>query len=356
MPQPTAHYLVARRSIPKEHWKEWWDKYKPYFGLGSSAPDLFYFPSIMRQIMSHSSYTGKLSDVIHSEGSYDLFCTILSMSKESLLNGSGEGVAEKQFAFSFGFYSHVVTDCVFHPYVYRHSGDHWATTNYRAEGKHKMEEFQIDRGIHRKIRGNDLEIGTTDWKCPGQSENLLNYSIAYLFNTALLKIYPEHFRPEQDISNENHPIQAAYKELNQKIPFLFAGQKIYLWGKREALNTSNIKEELHFFTKEYTLPELPNYTPQDLFNFSCVACRDIFLKSLDFFNNPSFKSASDYFRQYRANYLGMDNWNLDTGLPCKYNNNEMMLKECPEHYLYKTDELVQNYSVLQELYNSARFE
>lgn len=46
MPQPATHYLIARGSIPEDHHKTWWDIYKPEFALGSSAPDLFYFPTI----------------------------------------------------------------------------------------------------------------------------------------------------------------------------------------------------------------------------------------------------------------------------------------------------------------------
>lgn len=253
MPQPTTHYLVVRRAIPKEHWNAWWDKYKPYFGLGSSAPDLFYFPSVenvIRKIFSTPTYTSELSNLLHEDRSYDMFCTLLSMAKESRLNLAETDVAEKQFAFSFGFYTHVVADCVFHPYVYRNTGDHWATEDFNCETEHKIEEFKIDRGIHRMVRKRNQTIGTTDWKCHGQSDTLLDYAIADLLNKALLKTYPQNFTSKTSISNNKHPIQAAYQALNKLIPYLFSGQKVYLWGSKRIINNPKIEKYSHFFTKK----------------------------------------------------------------------------------------------------------
>ncbi len=352
MPQPTTHYLVIRRAIPREQWSDWWDQFKPYFGLGSTAPDLFYFP----RISIGRTYDSEISDAIHADCSFDLFCTMLDIAKRNKINPSNPFVAEKQFAFSVGFYSHVVTDCIFHPYVYRSTHDHWNTKNFINESKHKIEEFRIDRGIHRMIYGKDQEIGTTSWKCPGGTPDFLEYAIVDLFNSALLLVYPTNFNTTKSINDDSHPIHQAYRALNSEIPYLFNGQKLFLWGSGQGLSTSDINFDDYFFTTPYPATlGLEEYTPQDLFNFACSACKKVFLDSLGFFYDEQYDSASDYFHRHPANYLAQGNWNLDTGLLCQYNNDALMQKECPEHYQYKADELKRQYFELNQLYNPEDF-
>lgn len=116
-----------------------------------------------------------------------------------------------------------------------------------------------------------------------------------------------------------------------------------------------MKNTLIFLLKKYRLPPLTAYTPKDLFNFCCVVCEDIFIKALDFFNDPNSISADEYFSQNRTNYLGVGNWNLDTGLPSLYNNHALMRSAKEEHYSYKTDELIDIYSELNNLFISSRF-
>ena len=351
MPQPTTHYLVIRRAIPKEHWANWWDQYKPYFGLGSSAPDLFYFP----RISLGNNYCSDLSDTMHSESSYDLFCTMLDIAKS---NYPGDPLAaEKQFAFSVGMYAHVVTDCIFHPYVYRSTNDHWNTKNFLNELKHKKEEFRIDRGVHRKIRGNAQEVGTTEWKCPGETVDLLEFAIVDQFNQALETIYPLQFNSDHSVSDTDHPIQQAYHSLDSEIPYLLNGEKMFLWGSAKIITPSEDDLDDHFFTRSYpSFPGLDPYTPEDLFNFSCATCRNVFKKSLEFLQDNQASSSGKFFSNHRSDYLGVGNWNLDTGLPCEYNNDPLMLQECPEHYLYKVDQLKNQYAVFSQLYNPADFE
>lgn len=258
--------------------------------------------------------------------------------------------------FSVGFYAHVITDCIFHPYVYRSTNDHWNTKDFSNESKHKIQEFRIDRGVHRKIWGKDQEVGTTAWSCPGESPDLLEYCIVYLFNTGLTSIYPTRFTSNRDISDDSHPIQQAYNTLNSELPYLLNGQQLLLWGSGTRMNTSKIDIDDHFFTSAYPhFTGLDAYTPQDLFNFSCVACRNLFLSALEFFNSEISSPADTYFSSQPCNYLGQGNWNLDTGLLCQYNTDDMMQRECPEHYQYKVDELKKQYSELSKLYQSMIF-
>lgn len=86
MPQPLTHYLVLRRAIPEKYWSSWWiPEYKNYFALGTAAPDIFYFPTvpkIVKNIRDDIAWN-EIANPLHSNGSYDLFCTLLDVAKLS---------------------------------------------------------------------------------------------------------------------------------------------------------------------------------------------------------------------------------------------------------------------------------
>lgn len=354
MPQPATHYLVTRRAIPREHWSTWWDKYKPYFGLGSSAPDLFYFPllpNVVKNIRTDVDW-GEIANPLHSSRSYDMFCALLATAKNNKLKGQSD--AEKQFAFAFGYYCHVVTDCIFHPYVYRSTNDHWNSIDFTNEFDHKIQELSIDTGIFQKFYDKAENFSRIQWECNGEDETMLDSSIANLLDEALQEIYPDCY-PHSNLSAKDHPIHQAYYAMVQSIRSLFEGTDIYLWGKRIPIDTAKIRSKFptHFFTTPYPhCPTLDDYTPEDLFNFASTACRNIFIIALDFWNSQS-TSAKDYFKSNSTHYLNCGNWNLDTGLPCHYNNFNQMRNEDSEHYSFKSNELKEIYLVLREEYYSS---
>ena len=360
MPQATTHYLVTRRAIPRDHCEKWWDIYKPYFGLGSVSPDLFYFliPKFHESLCAKyldGVDCGKISDMIHHEKSYDLFCKLLETAKKSKISGE-PGVGEKQFAFAFGFYCHVVTDCIFHPYVYRSTGDHWNTSTFRAEQKHKIQEFKIDRGIHRDIRKTELEVGSTNWRCVGDSDKLLDHSIAELFHKSLQDVYKENYPVKSDqVSDDDHLIQESYEALNDLLPTILKGEKLLLIGQRKTIIIQDTNDDYFYSTKYTSCSGLPEYTPQELFNFASVACRAIFNKSLDFWEDPSDISPHEFFESDPVDYLGRKNWNLDTGLPSHYNEDPLIKDECSEHDLSFIKEITDVYDKLSSRYNPTDF-
>lgn len=106
--------------------------------------------------------------------------------------------AEQLLAFTFGFYCHVVADCIFHPYVYRSSNDDWATgagsflsnpEENIAEYTHKYQEFLIDAGVKETYH---LKFDKDDWACPEKSNNkLLDFVVADKFYSVLVKMYTD---------------------------------------------------------------------------------------------------------------------------------------------------------------------
>ena len=281
MPQPATHYLVTRRAIPKEYWDTWWDKYKPYFGLGSSAPDLFYFPLMLniKNIRKDISWAD-LADPMHSSKSYDMFCSLLDIAKKNKTAYSNS--SEKQFAFAFGYYCHVVTDCIFHPYVYRSTRDHWSTKNFVNESKHKMQEFIIDTGVFDKYYDRQ-KFSRIQWECNEEPQSLLDYGIAQQLHDALQINYTDCYPISSDITSEYHPIQQAYSALVQSIPTLFSGANIYLFGANRIIDTRkfNHDAQIKFFITPYpNCDSLDSYTPEELFDFSASTCRRVFRAAL----------------------------------------------------------------------------
>lgn len=356
MSQPLTHYLVTRRAIPEEYRGDWWDKYKPYFGLGSSAPDLFYFPlvPVVKNIREDIDWAS-IANPLHSAKSYDMFCSLLHSAKKQKLEVGAK--AEKLFAFAVGYYCHVITDCVFHPYVYRSTGDYWHTVSEIPELKHKKQEYFIDTAIFEKYYPSH-DLSRIQWQCNEGMGELLDFDIARLFNQAMLINYADCYSPELEVETKEHPIQQAYSAMAQSIIALFEGKEIHLFGSRITYNVRDFLDEKQerFFISSYPNCEtLNSYTPEDLFNFSSSACRKLFRNALGFWESGE-TDAQAYFGKHPSHYINSGNWNLDTGLPTRYNNDTAMRDASSKQYSYMADVIKNTLSVLQAEYNPSEFE
>lgn len=363
MPQPATHYWVSKISLfdsDNNKFKDFFTKYKNYIALGTSAPDLFYFP-LMPTIKTDCKnfYWNGIADLIHHGRTYDLFCELLDEAKK--LKYTNKEDSEKLLAFAVGFYCHVITDCIFHPYVYRSTDDDWSTgagsiKENRREFKHKCQEYLIDDGIQKTYH---LELNKDDWNCPEKTNNeLLDFIIADTFYSMLKKMYPDCMPSEfYDSHDKNHPIQQAYNALLQTITLLFEGKKIL------SFNSSDIIDELvqakeftyseNFFDNEYPdCDGLPSYTPHDLFNFSCAVTRRFFEVVQNFWIDTSNKTAKEYFKNDSTNYLNNGNWNLDTGIQCEFNNTEELHQGNKVMNEAHKDTLIKYYNIFDELYKS----
>lgn len=359
MPQPATHYWVVRRAIPEFNgkvncWEEWWDKYKNYFGLGTAAPDLFYFPCMPDSGANKRRIFWKgIADLIHHAGSYDLFCLLLNSAKKSKCEGS-VNAGNKQFAFAFGFYCHVVTDCIFHPYVYRSTGDHWAIPDEsKNELKHKVQEFLIDSGI---VKDFSLNLNRIAWRCPNPHNELLDTDIAEPFFHALNSVYPDWIPLEYHNPNDkSHPIQQAYLSLLKTADLLFSGIRVFCFAQGTILKPRSISEIAspmgkNFFNSPYpNCVNLDTYTPRDLFNFSCAVSRKIFLEALNFFNSTS-KDSNKFFKEHFTHYLNTGNWNLDTGIRCQFNNTKELHEGYDKMCKAKVETLKQSYRYFEKDY------
>ena len=374
MPQPATHYWVVRRAIPKyditgeiNYWEEWWDKYKAYFGLGTAAPDLFYFPLMPNVTTTFSDfYWDGIADLLHHAGSYDVFCELLNCAKN--MKNTSPNESNKLFAFAFGYYCHVITDCIFHPYVYRSTGDHWANkvvnkigdmAEYKNELKHKYQEFCIDRGIYNEFNlGKSTSLDRVAWKCSNAGDDRMEPTLSNCFYNALMKIYPDCFPPQYNDPNDiNHPIQQAYAALAQTIDILFRGSEVFLFGGKIRIPSSKIQEHLIAIKEEFFIEPYPNsgsltpYTPQDLFNFSCGVARKIFIESLKYWEDSVSSDSKEFFEANYTNYLNQGNWNLDTGLKCNLNNLAQLHGDNGEIDKASVEELNGNYIVFRDVYN-----
>ena len=100
----------------------------------------------------------------------------------------------------------------------------------------------------------------------------------------------------------------------------------------------------NFFNKKITGTNLPELTPKDLFEIAARECRLVFEVCFAYFYSKEI-SAKIYFKEQDgvSRYINGENWNLDTGLPAKYNNEKGMLLENNEHFK-------QHLKDLEELY------
>jgi hypothetical protein len=111
--------------------------------FGSIGPNIFdYFP-----IRKNSLFGSELSYIIHNSGSYNV---ILAMLKRLFkLTDHNNEWASVQRAYLYGFISHIVSDSVFHPFVFYWSG---FPTIYKKDEVHHYREqnllFQYNMDIY----------------------------------------------------------------------------------------------------------------------------------------------------------------------------------------------------------------
>ena len=160
------------------------------------------------------------------------------------LSGCSEGnpsAINKTKAYAYGYYSHVVTDVVFHPFIYRITDDHWKLHDITDNLlNHKKLEARIDSYIIHKYRGTN-PFGFKYYKrivcSQEEDDNLLDKDIFLMLKQCLkanyVQIinqdfaetnfytnYHELFEQESDDSAD-HPIHNAYADFIQSMSILY---------------------------------------------------------------------------------------------------------------------------------------
>lgn len=341
MCQPITHYLVAKKGLENVSQL---NGLEAQLALGSFGPDLFYLLS---------GY-GELADAIHSKGSFQAFCKMLDIAKETFK--VNEMSAQKQLAFALGFYAHVITDCVYHPYVYRRSLDHWAQKDTAFEMLHKRVEAAIDQIIQEEIVGAQL-MAPEPSACAG-IDGLLDQDIAYMLHQALMVAYPDTIALKIDpyaTEEANHPIHQAFINYCKMPKTLYGAHNVLykienlveglLPGRIEQAFIEEEKSQ-HYARKiwppnDVTSPFTYNFI--DMYNMAVNGVGIMGDAVQRFIQEVTTISAETYLQGLNIAYLG-EAWNLDTGLPSRENSASQLMGDGHGRFAY-------GIPILESMYN-----
>jgi hypothetical protein len=357
MPQPITHYLVIEAAMLKAS-PPLWQKYGNYAGLGSFGPELFYVKDIFKRYLNPSLNWDEISDLQHWDRSLDFFFAMLDSIRDRFDDASAEG--DKLLAFAMGYYSHVITDCILHPFIYRRSRDHWRhhqpAAYYQA---HKRVEALIDIDI---LAFKGIELPSPDIfrvLCDdSRSPALLDTDLVWLLDCCLQRIYGKsanalkNWAERYVIHDPDHPVNAAYADFKKLVGVAYAAQNILYgldayWGKAgplHRLTSADLKE-----TTELCGPWPPRgvsstlaYSARDLFTLAVNAVQKMIAAAFDYWQSDT-ANASDFFCGDGLLFLEQ-NWNFDTGLPAKCNDDPANQAVDDSRFDYGVNILTRNYS------------
>ncbi len=347
MPQPNAHYLVIQKSLESRA-KDLWGKHSNFAGFGSFGPDLFYIRGARTGVTEYET----LSNLIHWDHSFDMYCSMLDYIKSSVTDPNAK---DKLRAFAYGFYAHVVADSCFHPFITRKQMDHPFKHPTESAIQHKTLESEIDTYLLSKI--NKLPDGQNPYAfklsdkiiCHKDNSNRsLDNDAFNLFKFCLTDTYAaeelhgfgfqELIGRYKDLTG-NHPIMEAYRDFityyrmlfnvqnwiggkaMEKMADLLYGFKVYVGLKGvipvKRLNETQRKNLEERWLEGYNLL-LPEYSVLQLFGLATSAMSKIIDESEKFFKSDA-KSAKEFFAANSGTPFLNENYNLDTGLPSSHN-------------------------------------
>lgn len=360
MPQPLTHFYVAKdgteRVLP-----DLWEEYSNVIALGSFGPDLFYIKDLMTNRIINLSMSNEweaLSDAFHRCNSFTLFTSLLNNIKSHYNTDYRQQRILKSFA--YGYYSHVVTDSIIHPFVYRITQDDWTRhlpeANYKA---HKQLETQIDNILLLRKTNYSLDrfsptVGLRD----ENDSNKLYMPLACLLNETIKAAYSQdidwdHYFGQYDINSINHPIHDAYRDYETEINFTRLGIRLikkningFITGKVQISeeNSPTILNSNRDIWYDHPSNEKLLFSVDDLYEMSVTATSDV-IKSAERFFSSSSENAMEFFLNDEATtpYL-KDDFNLDTGLPSSNNQIEPLLSPDPNtRYSFGVEKLNQLY-------------
>ena len=378
MPQPITHYLViknALRNTKKDVWKE----FANVAGFGSFGPDLFYMKDIGYFGLFGYSYM-EISDIMHWEGSLDIYCAFMDYIKKECANDRNK--LAKLLAFAYGYYSHVITDLVFHPWVYRFSGDHWLhhwdiddpgdnKDNYL---EHKRLEAAIDCYLVRMLEAKDpYKFKYHDLIRCYQDDNdkTLDHDIFVMFNACLRtayekkitkKKYPKYLKEDNyndyfsmaDIYNDEHPIHESYDDFVDTITELYTIKllnhipipALQALIPRKRLKPAEEKVNLNMQNAEWkgcNEEHIISYSAKELYQLALRATEQCVIDSDAFLASPMILKAKSFFKKYAVLPYLKDDYNLDSGLKSSYNSNPKNKADSNSRFEFAIDKLHELY-------------
>jgi len=384
MPQPITHFLVIKNAM-RDTLKNVWKSYGNFAGLGSFGPDLFYMKDVgyysneilkkFFSIFSDTSFSyDKISDIMHWEGSLELFCSFLDYIAE--MKHLSRNERDKLRAFAYGYYSHVITDAIFHPYVYRYTKDHWKThdssENYL---KHKKLESTIDRyllGKLEKTHAYKFEYHKKIRCYEKDSDKTLENSLFMMLVSSMEKVYKQYldsgeYREELldkdydyyfgsfNLHDEEHPIHEAYDDFTDTITELYTIKSL----KFIPIDTIQVllprKSPLMENEKMVEMNEILNVWPEsgenislsvyELYLRSEKATKQIITASEDFLNSGKKDSKSFFAESYKKLHFLRNSHNLDTGLNSSWNRAPLLNSTENERFSFNIEEIKNNLKI-----------
>ncbi|MDR3561191.1 MAG: zinc dependent phospholipase C family protein [Negativicutes bacterium] len=339
MPQAITHYLVAWEAMEKIS-RPLWEKYGNYAGFGSFGPDLFYVKDVFNRWFEPELSWDAVADLQHWGGSLDLFCAMLDVVREEYDVASAAG--EKLLAFAMGYYSHVITDVVFHPYVYRCSLDHWHSHQPPEHRRlHKRVEELIDLEL-LAFKGKGLPSPDIfRVRCDADGRGLLDGDLVMLLSECLPRIYGDRapvlsgWPKRYGIDAPDHPVNAAYSD--------FAAIVGVLYGTQNSLFSPEEAEACRLPGPWRTegLSAGLTYSVRDLYGLAVNAVQRMMAVTCDFWQTDE-QDAKDFFADSGTLYLEQD-WNADTGLPAAWNEEPANLAADVSRFDFGVELLATNY-------------
>lgn len=331
MCQPHGHFLIAHSAMTKAL-PAIAEAYPGHISFGCQGPDMFY------TLMAGKWGYEDVADVIHSCNSLVFFSSLMNQIK-SYEPESREHQAGRAYAYSF--YSHVIADCIFHPYVNRLADNNWAHGYKTKEGtsRHKDIENNIDDcllGIVGQSKDSfAIELGCKDSDNPLKLDpviaNLLNrsfhqaytgsFDVSYYFDSnSLDKVdHTVHkaYRAYLTYNGISHELAQVGFNLNRVLSMRGIVSKIVKpneWKSEEkfAMNITGLPW--------YSAPgnEFLTYNGKELYDMAINAVVQMINIGEDFLHSEN-NDALAHFISSGHPFLTKD-YNLDTGLPSELNS------------------------------------
>lgn len=375
MPQPIAHYWVIENSlndISSANRARLWHDYSNYAVFGSIFPDLMYMSGVPR--LAHITTKGNshdyssISDILHWEGSLDLYCSMLDYIKQV----GNKVLQDKLKAFAYGFMSHVVTDSDIHPSVYGQSEDHPFSHPDNEFTRHKSLESLIDIVIlgHRNITYGKFDYSKKLVIHGPESNRTLDQDVFKMVMRCIEKTYAGTIFENHHVDygkifqkfegSQRHPILEAYRDIVKlyrffdkfyllsgplrRVPFIPTRFRVLL--PRTMIHVTELSQIVPDPRKKWlesSNPNVPDLSFPQLFDIAVVDTKSAINESEKFFESD-YSSAHSFFSDNSFHVPFMrENINLDTGKPVSLNQEIKTLKTPSEVLELGLDNLVERY-------------
>lgn len=390
MPQPWTHLLVGEssledtiRELSKDESGTTSDlTLKLLTKIGNSGTlgtDLFYAKDKNTIISTHPRDYSHVSNVMHWEASFDLFCAMLNYTKQIPLD---KATRNKLKVFAYGFYSHVVTDAVFHPFVYRLSGDNPTKHNKKGYLSHKEIERAMDyHNVKRLKRASPLELGfsgmiglqTQDDDKVGFDRDIFKMlshaiKVAYaakrsetessVFESYNIDFY--RYFAQYSFSRKN-PIVDAFHDFESEAKILYSPRSAFTeWIIRSMPQLKVFDQSRELTPAQQKLVEegpgrewvdryspIPPYNTIQLFDLAVKGTKKIIEESERFFASSEF-NAKAFFSRRAHTAAFLNNTNHDAGLSSDRNPVLMGLPQGEAAYKFGLKEIAQNYRTIEQ--------